>query len=676
MKHLYYSALYILLLTVFSCKKSEVNISDGFPDNGRDSASITVDTSTTRVDASKFSEARIYPGLVCAEEPRITQTLNMNLDYQLVTTSLRISVPPYPQFSTGFYAAPGELITIDVPANMYSLTVQIGAWTDNLTGKQAQGTALKRAPIIFMKQQLAPGRNYVRNLYGGHVYILTNVPQKNPVTLTFGNVCKSPDFVLGETNAAAWQAAIRSSCVPHLELRSRNFAIVVPREYCIQRPITDPDEMLREWDLGMDEDFYKWTGLVDNPADPIDATPRLPVRFVLDVDPVVGYGHSGFPIVAYQDLYWFTSFADVSRIKTADVWGVYHEIGHNFQQGWWSWSSLGETTNNLFIYKLANRMLRRGITAAWPPRENYRASQATQAIAFANDAAAGKNFNGTDTRINDPFLRLTPFLQIFDKVPANWDGNGMPDGWGFFPYLYSQTRRALRQPGTDLAKQDFFFETLSDYTKKNWILFFNKWGIQISDVTLSRVLGKGYPIMNNDFWNYNPITRTGGNATVNVDPYAKSAWAIRSFSSQQASGEGAFPTGSAVAIIDGSISTYWHSAWSPQANFPHWIIVDFNNFLRADNALPIKGFTFVQRQNAPARHIRNIRIEYSNNATTWTAVPGSPFVLQTGVNTPTTINLANTLNARYIRLWVNGQADVTATDGPWACLAEFDVIKP
>lgn len=673
MKHLYYSLVGILLLAVFSCQKSDINIKDGFPGSGKDSASVTVDTSTTKVDASKFAEARIFPGLVCAEEPRISKTLSMNLDFNAVPTTLRINVPPYPQFSTGFYAAPGEVITIDVPANMYSLSVQIGAWTDNLTGKIAQGNPVKRAPIVYMKQQLAPGRNQLRNLYGGHVYILSNVPVKNPVSITFGNVCNSPDFVLGQTNAAQWQTAIRTSCVPFLELRSKNFTIVVPREYCLQYPIADPADMLTEWDMGMDEDVYGWTGLTENAADPLDKSPMLPMRFVLDVDPVVGYGHNGFPIVAVQDQYWFTSFSNVNRLKNADVWGVYHEIGHNFQQGWWSWSTLGETTNNLFIYKLANRMYRRGLTSAWPPKEHLNAAESATAISFANDAAGGKNFDGTDARINSPFFRLVPFLQIFDKVPANWDGNGMPDGWGFFPYLYSQTRRALRQPGSDLAKHDYFFEALCDYTKKNWVVFFIKWGIQVSDVTLARVAAKGYPIMNKDFWNYNPSSRTGGNNTFNVDPYAKSNWKVSSFSSQEAGGEGPV-NGYAATIIDGNPSTFWHSRWSGTAAVPpHWIIVDFNNFTRADNAISIIGFTFHQRQSL-TRNIKNLRVETSMNGTTWTQVLGSPFALQQ-VTAGQTKMLPAPINARYVRLWVNAAADVF--DGTqFAALGEFDVVKP
>jgi hypothetical protein len=689
--------MFIAFLAISSCKRTTINIDNGFPDGGKDSVSITVDTSTGRIDASKFSAARVFPGLICAEEPRITKTVSMNLDYNPVGSYLRISVPPYPQFSTGFYAAPGELVTIDVPANMYSLAVQIGAWTDNLSTKQGQGIAILRDPLIYSRQQLAPGRNYVRNLYGGHIFIIGNVPIKDPVTLTFGNVCKSPDFVLGETNAADWLAAIKTSCVPHLELRSKNFSIIVPREYCLQYPVSDPVEMLTEWDRGMNEDYYKWTGLTDDPnADPLDKKPQLPIRFVLDIDLSVGYGHNGSPIVGKMDQYWFTSFTDLTNMRNAKVWGTYHEIGHNFQQGgWWSWSTLGETTNNLFIFKLAHRLVQEGYTGAWPPKEHLGIGDQTAAtaIGFAADPAGGKNFDGTDTRINNPFLRLIPFLQIFDKVPANWDGNGMPDGWGFFPYLYSQARKAVRQPATDLAKHDFVFENLCDYTKKNWIVFFKKWGIQVSDVTLNRVFTKGYAIMNKDFWNYNPTTQTGGNNTFNSDPYDKANWAISSFSTQQNGGEGnscltGVANSNAVRIIDKDKSSYWHSNWSgTAANPPHWIIVDFNNILTPDNSISIAGFVFVQRiktvsASSTARNIKNMRVEISMNGTTWTQVTGSPFLLAEptvfgtcAVPPDLTFMLPSPVNARYVRLWVNANSD-TWENNNFAALAEFDVVKP
>src|SRR5690606_18222790 len=143
---------------------------DGFSRNGLDSTNLEVDTSTLLTNTSKYAKARVFPGLVC-DNSRIDTTISMNLNYHHVTTaSLRISVPPSPIFSTGLYAAPGDLVTITVPEGVYSLAVQVGAWTDDLTGKEAEEPLL-RDPRIVERKALSPGENRVRNLYGGHIYI-------------------------------------------------------------------------------------------------------------------------------------------------------------------------------------------------------------------------------------------------------------------------------------------------------------------------------------------------------------------------------------------------------------------------------------------------------------------------------------------------------------------------
>lgn len=226
--------IFCLAILTFSCvKKNDLNFVDGTPGDGG-ALSISVDTSLKFVDVSKYAQARTFPGLVCNTEPRLKDyKLSMDLNYNFVTEDLRISVAPQPQFSTGLYAAPGELILIDVPQGDYSLSVQVGAWTDNLSNIQNA----PRDAIIVSRTQLAPGRNYVRNLYGGHVYIFAGRPIATPVDLVFTNVVKSPDFILGKTTDAEWKTAIQNSCVPWVELRSENLIFVVPKEYCLSQPI-------------------------------------------------------------------------------------------------------------------------------------------------------------------------------------------------------------------------------------------------------------------------------------------------------------------------------------------------------------------------------------------------------------------------------------------------------
>lgn len=652
----------LIVACLFACKKKNVfDYKDGTPGDGADGPSVTVDTAMKDVDVSKYAQARVFPGLVCSDEPRLQNYhLTMNLNYNYVGEDLRISVPPQPQFSTGLYAAPGELITIDVPAGEYSLSAQIGAWTDNLSSLQSP----PRDPVIFTRTQLAPGRNYLRNLYGGHIYIFAGRPIETPVDLVVSGAVKSPDFVLGQTTNEEWMTAVQNSCVPWLELRSNNIIFVVPKEYVQLRPIADPTAAMTEWDNIIKLDYYAWEGLEEHPANPLDKAPLLPWRVVLDIKPVVGYGHNGYPVVAQNDYSWFDGIGNVALINGGGNWGYYHELGHNNQQTtYWSWSSLGETSNNLFAFKVAHRLMDQ-VPEAWPPKHPALATSIPNALAFALDDNASKDFDGADSRINDPFARLTPFVQIFDKIPADWGYAGQPDGWGFMGELYKRARSAQRISLTDQDKHDFVYEAICDYTHYDWQFFFKAWGIRISNISLDKMSAK-YPIMTQEIWKYNPLTRTGGDTY--YDPYARSGWTITA-SSEEAGGEGAFPNGRAVAVLDGDPSTYWHSNWSVTAPMPPHVLT-----INMGQALDIKGFKFTQRMNG-SRNIKNLKVETSMDGSSWTAITGSPLLLQK-INGEQSFLLPSVIKCKYFRLTVQSTSDVW--DGTrYASLAEADVIKP
>jgi len=616
---------------------------------------VTVDTNSATIDVSKYAQARVFPGLVCNSEPRLKNySLTMNLNYNYVKENLRISVPPEPQFSTGLYAAPGELITIDVPAD-YSLSVQVGAWDDNLSSVQNA----PRDPLIFTRMQLAPGLNYVRNLYGGHIYIFAARPVKSPVTLTFSGAVKSPDFELGKTTNTEWINAIKTSCVPYLELRSRNIVFVVPRDYCVSRNIQDPQSIMTEWDRAIDLDYYQWEGLAENATEEYDLAPVLPWRVVQDIKPSVGYGHSGYPVVTYNDYGWFDEFTNLASLQKGWAWGTFHEIGHNNQQtNYWSWGSLGETTNNLFSFKVSHRQsIEKNNPAAWPPYHPALGNMFPQALAFAASTGT-KNFDGTDARIDDPFARITPFVQIFDKIPANWGYPGQPEGWAFMGELYKKARRAVHASNNDQDKRDFVYETLCNFTKTDWKLFFNAWGINISNVSLNAIDARGYRLLTQEIWKYNPITRTGGDTYTDV--YKKSNWIV---TVNSVNPEG----GGKDAVKDGDITTYWHSAYGPTSP----VIGTIDMGMKLD----IRGFKFTQRQGG-ARNIKNLKVETSVDNVNWTPIEGSPLLLQK-INTEQSFVLSSTIRVRYFRLTINGPADTYNTDGSMnTSMAEIDVIKP
>ena len=249
MKHYYLTKILavMVLLVATSCKKYGYNIPDGYPDDSKNVANDKIDTNIKVIDKSMYAKARVFPGLVDQSEPRVLNakfTLDLNFTKQ-TADNLRISVAPEPQFSTGFYAAPGELIKIEVPAGIEGLTVQIGGHTDNLGGKYP----LLRDPVIYMRQQLYAGVNYVRNLYGGTIYILANNAYPTPVEFTITNACVSPDFILGEINDTDWVAKVKASQVPWLELRTKRVVFLVPRDKVIKtftssEPFTNPTAVM------------------------------------------------------------------------------------------------------------------------------------------------------------------------------------------------------------------------------------------------------------------------------------------------------------------------------------------------------------------------------------------------------------------------------------------------
>ncbi|MCS3555091.1 MULTISPECIES: M60 family metallopeptidase [unclassified Sphingobacterium] len=551
-----------MLLAVTSCSKYGYNIPDGYPDDSKNEAGGVIDTNLKLIDKSMYAKARVFPGLVDIAEPRVVDakfTLDLNFTKQ-TTLNLRISVAPEPQFSTGYYAAPGELIKIVVPQGIEGLSVQIGGHTDNLTGK----FPLLRDPIIYMRQQLYPGNNFVRNLYGGTIYIRPDRAYPNPVEFTITNACVSPDFVLGQSNNDQWIEKVKASKVPWLELRTKRVVFLVPRDRVVKsftssEPFTNPTAVMTKWNDVFELDYNGWMGLSDDAEDERDRSPQGAWRGVLDIQLTNGYGHSGFPFVGYNDSEWFGGMTSLKAISTSDgMWGSYHEFGHNCQQGGiWSWSTLGETTNNLFSFKVANRIganysvLHPAVTSDFP-----------EAIAYATRTGVAKNF---DVDWGDaPFKRMTPFVQIFELY-----------GYGAMTHLYKEARKATRYNPNDITMHNWVYEKLSDYTKTDLAPFFDAWGITYSPSVAVKV-SKKYPLLSQTIWTYNPLNKTGGTGTI----VYKTTVVSTSCPAQE---------GSVNDLVDDNVNTFYHSKYSdigPTESYP------FSFVFNAGAIMPIKGMYF------------------------------------------------------------------------------------
>ncbi|WP_316790634.1 M60 family metallopeptidase [Pedobacter frigoris] len=633
-----------LLLSLASCKKYGYEFEDGFNKPSTDESEQTLDTSMTTVDRSLYARARIFPGLVEASEPRL-KDVKFTLDLNFSASNsylLRISVAPEPQFSTGFYAPAGELIKIVVPAGVNGLSVQVGGHTDNLTGQ----LNLKRDPLIYTVKQLYPGNNYVRNPYGGTIYIHAAFGIPQPVEFTITGAVKSPDFVLGKSTDSEWVAEVKASTVPWLELRSNRVIFLIPRDFLIRnfnssKPLTNPTALMTAWNAVFEEDYNKWMGLSDNALDKRDRSPQAAWREILDIQPSVGYGHSGTPgfppIVATMDDEWFNSVVSLDQLLHGANWGTYHEFGHNCQQGSiWSWKTLGETTNNLFNYKVANR---NGASFAIQHGDEW----VQPALNFAATNTSLTIFDSPSGPMEDPFKRMIPFLQIFGIY-----------GYDAMPYLYTAARHAERFSNTELDKHDFVYERFSEYARTDLKPFFEAWGIEITPQSKTKIAAK-FPLLTKQVWTYNPMTKTGGTADI-VYKVTVSA------NSEETGGEGPV-SGYANAMIDGDNNTFWHSKWSanPVGNFPYTILLNMGTPAVA------KGIYIVPR-NSSAQRPKNIEIYSSTDNVNWT-LRGTTQV--TNAFARFNYNFSSTITAQYYKLILKDNHSGTNT----AAIAELNIIR-
>ncbi|WP_143308950.1 M60 family metallopeptidase [Chitinophaga vietnamensis] len=469
----------LLLLMISACKK-DYNYKDGYNTPlKKDTTGLGgVDTSMLRIDSSGFPDARKFPGLVSVVEPRLQNVqVTLDLNYKIASPQIRISVPPGQWLSTGYYAAPGELVKIEMPQGAEGMTVQVGSHTDNINGKYPQ----LRAGVIVTNKTVLPGVNYIRNIYGGLIYLIPTGPSNKKITVTLSNVCKSPDFVLGESADATWKEQVRHSQVPVLELRGKRFIMTLYRKVLIgMLDNFSADAVVRKWDEVIEKDYHEWYGLSDNPADPIDQAPGTPHRFVLDIQISAGSGHNGYPCMAYLD--WHSEFLDTAAINHGASWGPFHEVGHNFQMNdMWSWSGpdgLGETSNNLFVFQIAQR---HGLKPprVYDPVQNFVGS----ALDWVNKGDTTRPFS----QITDVFQRLVPFVQLFQRY-----------GYGMMGYICKEARHEQRLSYINEVKKNFFYVKASRYAGVNLKPFFTHWGINVSAAAQADV--SDLPLLTEEIW--------------------------------------------------------------------------------------------------------------------------------------------------------------------------------
>ena len=287
-------------------------------------SNLLLDTPVDEVTAHHTAE-QLY-GAIASDAPRVTDTVTID------TSSTR-------WHATGLYAAPGEVVTITVPASLVGqgYTIRINAHTDNIS----QRDSWERMPVVHRSFEIDQTTLQVASAFGGTIFIdLGGNAYSAPLAIgelqvTIAGAIRQPYFVLGETTDQEWIDTLRDYPAPYAVFVSDNILLV--QRSSESAALTQPTALMTWWNEAV--------LLEDELAARLE--PRTGPEIInVDIQNSAGAAHSGFPIQAY-DKHW-GNLADYDNLAVEGSWGDFHELGHNHQRGWWTFDGDGEVTVNIF----------------------------------------------------------------------------------------------------------------------------------------------------------------------------------------------------------------------------------------------------------------------------------------------------------------------------------------
>ncbi|MHC4604281.1 MAG: M60 family metallopeptidase, partial [Planctomycetota bacterium] len=389
--------------------------------------------------------AEVFPGPIPEDARRVRRRIKINTSaagWHLGSTRSRY------WHSTGLYAAPGELITVNVPEEVTDkgLYVRIGAHSDRLWRK----TSWARAPDICRRFSLRQTETTAANAFGGLVYIEAPYDLKiGKITVTIQGAVRAPYYVLGRTDTTKWRKTIRNNPAPWGELAGRKLILTLPSK--VLRTVDDPEDLMKFWDAVMD----RYAELLGR-----ETQRRRLERFVPDVQISAGYMHAGYPLMTMLDI--TTTIVDKERIisnKHGGVWGLFHELGHNHQNRDWTFRGTGEVTVNLFSLYIMEKVC--NIEGKGHPSITDRARKRNIERYFAD----GCDFEKWK---RSPFLALCMYMQLQETF-----------GWEPFTKVFKEYRGLTEEqrPQSDDDKRDQWMVRFSRAVGKNLGPFFQAWGV-------------------------------------------------------------------------------------------------------------------------------------------------------------------------------------------------------
>lgn len=383
--------------------------------------------------------------------------------------------------ATGMYAAPGDLVTIEVPSSLvnkgYSFRI------NGHTGNVARHSSWDRVPFgVSRTFPIVSGTTRIANAFGGQIYLdfggaaTGTSPGLGNVSLTIKNAIEAPYFVLGVDTDANWVASLRDRPAPYAELVSERLAISVPSAWI--RDLSSPTDLMKFWD--------ETGALMDYIAGTSDLRTG-PDRINVDAQISVGLLHAGYPI---QGPTWYGSrIVDLPALQSEGDWGWFHELGHerqvNRRFGWgyenpWTFPDGVEVTVNIF----ANAALEKMTTV--DPLADYWNYSVSPAMVMRGAIAE------VTSTVNQTFDSRSLYPYYFQLADGPWGWQGYHDVMA--TYVDDQLNAPTKIPKTAQEKKDQWlirWSRASGFDMRSYMV--DHWGLNVTSSARDAVAAMRLP---------------------------------------------------------------------------------------------------------------------------------------------------------------------------------------
>lgn len=373
--------------------------------------------------------ARIYPG-VPESKQRETRTVGVDL-----------SVPRW--HGTGLFAVAGEPVTITLEngAEREGLRARIGTTSCNVTSHDKW----RRAPLVTVDVPLRKAVTTFSSPFGGLIYVDVPNGKSGKVNVKIGPACPAPWFVEGRDTPAAWKQSIRSLPAPFAEIESAGVVLTVPSSSI--RDLDDPQPLLDVWRKILE---------IDAEITALPLPRRSAERMCIDVQLCCGYMHSGYPImIPWHCAKHLVNEQTIRAGKEDDVWGFFHEMGHNHQNYDWTFNGTTEVTVNFFTLNCMEKICGK------KPRQTKMGSAGVQR-AYKRWEDAGYPYKMWK---DDAFLALEFFVRLYERF-----------GWEPFKKMFAEYRKLspAERPKNDWEKRNQWAQRFSRIVGEDLCPLFNR----------------------------------------------------------------------------------------------------------------------------------------------------------------------------------------------------------